>query len=390
MRFSILAALAAFFAAATLCLMGEFPLQVFFLLLCLALFFMALCAAVTATWLKYLCITVFTLLIPLTLAEGYFYHLVKKEVGINVQRGGIFAKGLARPDADIGYAPVPNSKVQSHVVRDGKEVYNVTYTLNDKGWRVTPEAPDADTAVLLFGCSFTFGEGLNDKETLAWKLGEELGPRYKVYNFGFSGYGPHHMQAIIERGLPELAKYKNIQAYHIAIRGHQRRVAGISPWDRNGPRYVLTQNAQGKPTAVRQGTFADNPPFFWEGELGPYFERSFIFKGLKQQLSEQLVPLNTLDARLKLTRAIIESSAESLRAQWPQSHFRVLAWPPDAMELLQGHLPTVPVLDVQQWLPGNAQTPEKYKIPGDSHPNAHANALAAQKLADTVRTSTGD
>ena len=379
MRFSVIISIAALLATGIVCIQAEFPLQVFFLLLGLCLFFMALCAAAASVVVKYICIAAFTLLIPLTLAEGYFYHLIKQEVGINVQRGGIFAKGLARPDPQLGYAPVANAKVHSHMVRDGAEVYNVTYTLNDKGWRITPEAPEADTAILLFGCSFTFGEGLEDEQTLAWKLGEMLGPRYKVYNYGFSGYGPHHMQAIIERGLPELAKYKDIQAYHIAIRGHQRRVAGISPWDHHGPRYLLEQ---GK--AVRHGTFADNPPFFWEGPLGPWLERSFIFNWLKEQLSERLVPLNTLEKRLDLTRAIIATSADTLRAQWPQSSFSVLAWPPGAMEILQSLVPVLPVLDVEQWLPGYADTPEKYTIAGDSHPNALANAMAAEKLAGVV------
>lgn len=358
--------------------MPPFPLQALSLLLCLTIFFMGLSAVVASRLFSYVCIALFTLLIPLTLAEGYFYLQVKKEVGIHVQRGGIFTSGLARPDAHLGYAPVPSAKVPSRVVRDGKEIYNVTYTLNDTGWRVTPSAPGADTAVLLFGCSYAFGEGLNDEEALAWKLGEMLGPRYQVYNFGFSGYGPHHMQAIIERCLPELNKYTHIQAFHIAIRGHQRRVAGISPWDRHGPRYMLEN---GK--AVRHGSFISNPPFFWEGALGPWLERSYIFKMLKQQLSEQLVPLNTLEARMDLTHAIIATSAEKLRLQFPQSTFTVLAWPPDSVELLQSL--REPVQDVQQWLPGSDQSLEKYRIPQDNHPNALANALVAEKLAALVR-----
>ena len=384
MRFPLLFTLAALAALVLLCLAAPFPLQVFWLFLAASAFFMGLAATVSTSAITYPCIAVFTLLIPLTVAEGYYYHHIKQEVGIDVQRGGIFAKGLAQPDANIGYAPVPGSVVSSRSVRDGVQLYDVTYTINAQGRRVTPDAPDADTAVLLFGCSFTLGEGLQDQQTLAWKLGEALGPRYQVFNFGLSGYGPHHMQALIERGLPELARYKHIEAYHLAIRGHQRRVAGISPWDRQGPRYVLQD---GK--AVRQGVFTDDGTFFWEGPLGPWLERSYFFQGIKQPLAERLVPLNTLEKRLELTRAIIASSARQLRAAWPQANFTVLAWPPDTSDLLK-NLPEsgVPVLDVQQWLPHVAEHPQQYKIPGDNHPNALANQLAAQGLAQKLRTRT--
>lgn len=380
MRFCVFICLCALIALPLLGLMPPFPLQVFLLLLCLATFFMALSAALTSKPLRAVCIAIGIVFTPLVVAEAFFYQMDTDESGRQVQRGGIFTQGLARPDAQLGYAPVPSAKVPSRAVRNGEELYHVTYTLNDKGWRVTPDAPEANTAIVFFGCSYTFGEGLQDEETLAWKLGKILGPRYQVYNFGFSGYGPHHMQAIIERGLPELDKYKHIQAFHIAIRGHQRRVAGISPWDRHGPRYMLKD---GK--AVRHGTFADNPPFVWEGAWGAWLERSFTFVHFKQQLSEQLVPLNTLEARLNLTRAIIATSAETMRAQWPQSSFTVLAWPPESVELLQGLASGVPVLDVQQWLPNYAELRGKYIISHDRHPNALANALVAEKLAALVR-----
>ena len=381
MRISSIITLLALGCFGILCWVPPFPLRIFFLLLSLTIFFMALVAVVRSAALKYIYIFAFTLCIPLLIAEGDYYRIIKRDQGIHVQRGGVFAQGLAQPDPAIGYVGTPKASVPSRMVRDGVEIYNVTYNLDEKGRRVTPEAPEADTAIVLFGCSFTLGEGLEDRQTLAWQLGEALGPRYKVLNYGLSGYGTHHMQALIERGLPELAPYKKIHAYHLAISGHQRRVAGVSPWDRNGPRYALEN---GK--AVRRGTFAENPPFFWEGQsFEPLLEQSYFFKGIKQILSEKLVPLDTFEKRVALTRALISTSAETFKSQWPQASFSVLAWPPDSTKILQGLSPAVPVLDVQAWLPGYSDNPRQYMIPGDSHPNAGANALAAKKLAESIR-----
>ena len=46
------------------------------------------------------------------------------------------------------------------------------------------------TPLALFGCSFMDGYGLDDRETIAWKLQEHL-PRYDVRNYGVSGYGTY-------------------------------------------------------------------------------------------------------------------------------------------------------------------------------------------------------
>lgn len=49
--------------------------------------------------------------------------------------------------------------------------------------------PAADAPTVLFlGDAYTFGEGLNDNETLPWKL-RELLPTRRVLNFGVGGYG---------------------------------------------------------------------------------------------------------------------------------------------------------------------------------------------------------
>lgn len=47
--------------------------------------------------------------------------------------------------------------------------------------RVHPE-------IWLFGCSYTYGMGVNDEETFAWKLQEKL-PQHRVVNFGVPGFG---------------------------------------------------------------------------------------------------------------------------------------------------------------------------------------------------------
>lgn len=378
-RFWSVAAIVMVPAVIVVCSVGHFPLRVFALLVCLGGLFVALACLVRGAVARYLCIIVFSLCLPLAGVEYYYYNMVREEVGIHVERGGIFAKGLAQKDPVTGYAPVPGASVRSRAVRDGVMLYDVTYTIGKDGWRVTYPAPDADTAVVFFGCSFTLGEGLQDDENFAYLVGKLSRGKYKVFNYGLSGYGPHHMLALIQHGLPELKNYKHVIAFHVAIRGHQRRSAGLSPWDKNGPRYFLENG-----NVVRRGTFADNPPYFWEGTMEKWLSHSYIFLGLREQLTEVLGPLKTLQERMALTEAIIVESSREFRKQFPGSTFEVLAWPPDTASMLTTALEKqkVPVIDVEQWLPGYARNPGQYIIPGDGHPNAEANRLVAQHIVE--------
>lgn len=121
-------------------------------------------------------------------------------------------------------------------------LYDVIYTLNSRGWRITPEHDDtADTAVILFGCSFTIGEGVKDEQTYAYLLGEMLGGKYQVFNFALQGYGAHQMLAQIESGLlePICKRYKRVLAFYLTIAAHPARCIGYENYQNTGIRYVL-------------------------------------------------------------------------------------------------------------------------------------------------------
>jgi len=123
------------------------------------------------------------------------------------------------------------SKTACSRAKGDEILFNVLYTTDEKGRRITADNQStADTLILLFGCSYTYGEGLNDDETFAWQLSELLGPKFQVYNYGFHGYGSHQMLALLESDrLDEFEKkYKNIYAYYLTFSGIEMRSAGLS------------------------------------------------------------------------------------------------------------------------------------------------------------------
>lgn len=181
---------------------------------------------------------------------------VFKEHGINVPPGFLSPNEEYTLDQILGYKPVAKaSKICALNMKGKRILYSAVYTTLPTGWRVTPQNSGATEAVVFMGCSFTFGEGVNDRDTFPYMVGEKLGSRYQVFNFGFHGYGSHQMLAMVEKGfLDDIAKkYSKIHLFYLTILEHELRSAGKSSWDQDGPYYELVD---GK--VQYKGTFRNN------------------------------------------------------------------------------------------------------------------------------------
>ncbi len=101
----------------------------------------------------------------------------------------------------LGYGPVPNAIINSKKIKEGKVVYDVDYTIDKKGHRIASNSAinkKFKKSVLFFGCSFTYGEGVKDNQSLPYVFNLKTNSKYNVANFGFSGYGVQQMLTILE------------------------------------------------------------------------------------------------------------------------------------------------------------------------------------------------
>ena len=119
-----------------------------------------------------------------------------------VERGraarGAEAWELDVPDPMLGWRPKPGISVRS--VHPGS--YDVMVTTNPQGLRGARPAQHAKrpgtTRVAVFGCSQTFGSGVQDDETFSARLEASLRD-VEVLNFGVHGYGTDQMLLRWER-----------------------------------------------------------------------------------------------------------------------------------------------------------------------------------------------
>jgi hypothetical protein len=290
-------------------------------------------------------------------------------------------------DDVLGVAPNKSSRTQARKVERGKVEYDVTYTVTAKGLRVSPPPKDPGSAIglLFFGCSFTYGEGLRDEESMPFQVGVQSDGRYHIYNFGFHGYGPNQMLAEIESGrVLELVDGVPQYAIYQALPDHVARVAGKIPYGRHSPRYRLGPDG----SARLNGHFDDGqkvPSAFVE-RIKKNLEKSAIYRRI------ELLEPGTDQEDVRLYLAVVKRSRDLLVTQYPGIKFKVILWRNFPYEQkLYDELETgfarmnIAVYKIDDMLPNYRKTPEEYWLSkDDAHPNAIANRQIANYLVSKV------
>lgn len=285
---------------------------------------------------------------------------------------------VSRQHPALGYLPVPGSTRRVWKTFDGEKVYDVTYTFNDDGFRISPPVTrPTDRSALFFGCSMAFGEGVEDDETMPYQVGVRLGGEYAVHNFGVHGYGPQQMLAIIETGMVRAvaAARPRVAVYEALYPDHVHRVAGVRPWLRTSPRYVIGDDGR----AVHTGRFVDDG----YSQLAFFVRRMLAKSALGRRAVGFDRPVGPDEDAVFV--AVVVRSAELLREQYPGVAFHVLMWgapPPavtDALERADIRLHFAdPILEAAG-VPGNAVYIER-----DGHPSAAAHAALAEYVAEEI------
>jgi hypothetical protein len=164
-------------------------------------------------------------------------------------------------DPARGLWPTPNSKSRATLKSGERIIFDVEYLLDGFARRITPNQSQATRTkyLLFFGCSFTFGHGLRQNETLPYFTAQML-PQYKVYNYAMAASGPSN---ILVR-LNELQREKEVKEkegilIYPVINDHFRRLIGpaslMNSWLVEQP-YLTTENDK----VILKGSFRTGRP----------------------------------------------------------------------------------------------------------------------------------
>jgi hypothetical protein len=262
-------------------------------------------------------------------------------------------------------------KAQSRKVSDHGVVYDVTYSFDANGHRQALGSTDpAADSVVFVGDSFTFGEGVEDSETLPQQFSDQSGRKYKVTNFGVSSFGIQQPLRLLEIGRvePFLTSGKRYIVYS-GIPDHANRVVtGL----RRGPVYTLQSDGTIKYLGNGQ---SQSEMFAVAIANRSLFLRNFVVMPILEQREGH-------DTALYV--ALVKRAGELSRQKYG-AKFIVIFWDLHDEALNQEVLTAfdktgVSYVLASAVLPGFAQDEYKYRIVGDGHPNALADHLIAQYL----------
>jgi len=267
--------------------------------------------------------------------------------------------------------------------------------MDANGLRISYPHPQGAKAnrrcVLFFGDSYTFGWGLNDQDTMPYRVAVRAGEMYRIYNLAFLTHGAHQMLAALEHGLTnkavECAPREIKYVIYSASADHVRRAAGLREIDlHHGPRYVL--GASG--SVSYQGQFGEDRST--AEKISSRLAKSFLYRKLTGGNAVYTRRANGDDVALYLE--IVDAARARIKALFPNSEFHVLVWGYDsldkdkvlAQQITKGLSDKgLSVYRVNDILPGSDDGKSEYFMGGfDLHPNAVANDRIAEYIVRRV------
>jgi hypothetical protein len=288
--------------------------------------------------------------------------------------------GFYEMDDVLGYIPKKGMIVPTTSYYKDKLLYNVIYTIDANGHRITPSYTKTEDAksILFFGCSMTFGYGLNDHETFPYLVGMHFKDQYKIYNFAFGGYGTHQMYAALEHNLVD--KFVEItpkHAIYTVIPDHINRIVNKKKWGSHDPKYILED---GKPKFAGHFDDAQNNVT----KIIEKFRTSVIFERMFEKQEEK--------HNLELFLSLVEESKNKLKAKYPDCSFTVIFWndfsqPELCNTILEGlkarNINTHTIVNV---FPNYEADYAQYQInpPYEPHPNYKANKGIANYIVTNI------
>jgi len=286
-------------------------------------------------------------------------------------------------DDNLGYVLKKNSIHQARKFHsDGSLIYDVTYRTDEFRRRtVGQEYLPLKSHLILFGCSYAYGEGLKDMDTLQDMLGKRM-PQYNVYNYAVHGWGPQQMLALLEPGrLPQEVKSNKGVAVYYFIYDHFNRAVGTMgrPWIYGFPYYRLDKDG----VVQRDGSFKTGRALitYFYYFLYAMVDKSNFCHLINFSLSSKLTLKD-----IQLTVEIIKKAKQLYEEQF-NGKFYVLIYPFDEnrdpylnefVSLLKEN--GIAVLNFP--LPKNEKS--DYVIKHDGHPNAKLNEYLTDNLVQVL------
>jgi hypothetical protein len=176
-----------------------------------------------------------------SLAFGIFLIEGVANIWEPMEMATVSPDGFYATRAIIGWGPIHAGQFHAEKTdpKTGATIFSANYTIDSNLLRQTLSC-DAGPTIVFFGCSYTFGEGLNDADTMPQAFSDSLDRKERVLNLGFEGYGPQHFLSELQSGIFDTVIGPQPKLFvFLTSAVHAERSACKPFWVSRGPRYAL-------------------------------------------------------------------------------------------------------------------------------------------------------
>jgi hypothetical protein len=319
------------------------------------------------------------------------FHILALTFGLVVGVSGFLAYLYfsPAPSSSEERAPIENSSQSigpqtfRHLRKRGAQIiYDYVYTLQkDTAFRVLPAvtAPSPESHMILLGCSFTWGQGVKDEETLHYQLHKRF-PHTQIINWGIKGSGPNTTLKILDEiDVQDTPLPENGYTFYFLMSDHVGRVTGdlfhmIDMFD--DPYFELTSQGD----VVYRGSFQEGRPLLtsllrWASRTEWIRKWNVNYPSVESQSSKAQFC------------GVLKALHQKVKEKFPTTQFYFVMYPNEYLtqgyrdDCLKPH--QLPYVDAFHLIDG--QPREDYFIPQDGHPNGKMNVLLADFLKETLK-----
>jgi hypothetical protein len=290
---------------------------------------------------------------------------------------GVSPDGLYAPRPAIGLGPGHAGRFHAEKKdpKTGSPIYTANYTIDSNLLRKT-QSCETGSAVVFFGCSFTFGEGLNDADTLPQAFSDSVDRKVRVLNLGFSGYGPQHFLSELQSGIFDsvIGQQPRLFVFLTSV-GHAERSACKPHWVRWGPRYQI-ENGQ----LMLKGPCYEGLGLWLQDWLHNSAAYRWLIEPYRRRLSHDDIELYLQITLAAVKLAKTKYGVPVIVLYVTSAKDSYLSGTAFSTEAVQKRLRDGGAIVIDGMPDENAAAGMALSIPGDGHPTALANRLRATIL----------
>lgn len=276
-------------------------------------------------------------------------------------------------DKDLGYRLKRNEHFSWNLISQNSADTLIKITTDSLQRRVVYNQKDSEKHLIVLGCSYTFGQGLKDEETIPFLISKNS-EYFQVYNYTMAGYGAQHIIPILENPIEEEISQDSGILLYFFIEHHLNRLVRdffSIPFTCFTPYFVEDNNNN----IVNKGAFYKEKPIITRFVLGlSHFPKLYrAGKSLELLFRQIETPQN-----YEFLAKVVSKSRDVYLSKFPKGKYFVVVFPGESItvkEYLEAE--GISVLDL-------SESVDFEKINGRQSDGYHPNEKGAAAVAEVT------